>query len=1172
MQSDGLVRLRGPPIAESDTLVPIDDFIARWQHSEGSERANKDSFCKDLCRALGVPEPNAKTGDPEQDVYVFEADAVIHEHDGQKSGLMDLYKQGCFVLEAKQGSNKGSKKKGTAVRGTPGWSSAMNAAQGQALRYTKGVAQPPPFVIVTDIGYCFDLFACFDGSGAYHAYPNNQKNRIFLSDLANHSDCLRAIWLDPRSLDPARKSEEVTREIATDLAVLAGELEKTSYSSEVVARFLMRCVFTMFAEDIGLLREKVFTTALEKTWIPDPSSFKTGVEALWDAMNSGKSFFILGKLLQFNGGLFADPEALPLEATQLRILLKAAKREWCDVQPAIFGTLIERALDPKERHKLGAHFTPTSYVERLLVPTIEEPLRAEWDIVRVRVRQLVPPGEFSPPKRVNEAQSVVREFLEKLCNTTVLDPACGSANFLYVALNLFKRLESEVLATLFDLGMKQQELGENMMVTPRQFKGIEARRGSKEIAELVLWIGYLQWHHKMYGQSKTPPEPILRDDKNIECRDAVLAYDHEEEARNEHTGALLTFWDGETMKKSHVTGDEVPDETAQVPVVRYINPRRADWPAADFIVGNPPFVGNGRMRGTLGEGYAETIRDAYPELPESCDYVMYWWHKAAELVRAGRARRFGFIATNSLRQTFNRRVVRTHLSDKEPLSLVFAIPDHPWVDSADGAAVRISMTVGQAGIHAGRLLSVQCESNQGSLGATIELATRIGTISADLSVGADVSSAAPLRSNEALSCPGVKLHGSGFVVRPDKAEQLGLGRKEGLERHIREYRNGRDVTQTPRGVWVIDLFGLTLGQVQKRFPEVFQHIHDTVKPERDQNRRAVYRDNWWIHGEPRSAFRPALVGLSRFIATVETAKHRVFVFLDEAVLPDNMLVNIAADDAYVLGVLSSRIHVAWALAAGGTLEDRPRYNKTRCFETFPFPSATETQRQCIRDLGEQLDGHRRRQQAAHPQLTITAMYNVLEKLRSGEPLTDKERLSYDQGLVSGLQRLHSDLDEAVCSAYGWSGGLSDDIVLEKLLTLNQVRTAEESSGTVRWLRPAFQEAKGAVPRAVRVPEAPEHQLQLPWPMELPQQVAAIRDFIVASSEALTANDVAALYIGASADAVVPALETLEALGMAVSFNGKHRQWKAVARTTGERSIGPNIVKVSTRPPPRRETA
>ncbi len=371
-----------------------------------------------------------------------------------------------------------------------------------------------------------------------------------------------------------------------------------------------------------------------------------------------------------------------------------------------------------------------------------------------------------------------------------------------------------------------------------------------------------------------------------------------------------------------------------------------------------------------------------------------------------------------------------------------------------------------------------------------------------------------------------------------------MGRVASLERHIRQYRNGRDLISRPRGVMVIDLFGLSAEEVRERFPAVYQHVVNHVKPERDQNNRASYRHNWWIHGEPRANFRPALKGLRRYIATVETSKHRFFVFLDASVLPDNMLVNIASSDAFVLGVLSSRIHVTWALAAGGTLEDRPRYNKTRCFEPFPFPDASEAQREQIRFLGEQLDEHRKRRQEANPHLTLTEMYNVLTELRAGQPLDAPSWLIHDQGLVSVLRDLHDDLDRAVAEAYGWPADLSSEDILFRLVELNAIRAAEERSGLVRWLRPEFQKT-GAMQTGLAV-EMEEDELQpvraarLPWPPSLPQRVRAVRDYLMQTPAPVPSATVARAFTRARVPEITAILETLAAIGQAKREEGGYR--------------------------------
>jgi hypothetical protein len=1131
-------------------------FIARWAAASASERANSQPFLCELCDMLGVarPEPTRETG------YAFEYDVTEHHPDGSTTkGRIDLFKRECFVLESKQflaakaaasqlelaAQEAGvieKKKSSHPVRGTGAWDDAMVKARGQAERYVRALPanEPnPPFLLVVDVGHSFEVFADFTQAGkAYLPFPDPRTFRIRLEHLADEKvrERLKLIWTQPTALDPALQSADVTREISAHLAELAKSLEEAGHRPRVVADFLTRCLFCMFAEDVGLLPERSFTDLLNS--LPaDGSGFHELVEQLFREMNSGTgkgiSIVLRKKLLQFNGGLFSDFTVLPVNGLQLGLLKEAAKQNWSHVEPAIFGTLLERALNPAERHKLGAHYTPRAYVERLVLPTVVEPLRAEWESVRAAAFTHARAGNLKA------ARDEVNAFHDKLCRIMVLDPACGCGNFLYVSLEHLKRLEGEILDVGAQFGESFKLELETHSVDPHQFLGLEINPRAAAITELVLWIGYLQWHFRTRGQTM-PAEPVLKKFKNIECRDAVLAYDGEPEPARDEAGNPITVWDRRSTKKDPVTGRDVPDETKRVPLLTYKNPRPAEWPAADFIVGNPPFLGPARMREALGDGYAETLRAAYTAVPESTDFVIYWWHKAAELVRAGKVGRFGFITTNSVRQSFGRRVVQAQLEAKPPLSLLFAIPDHPWVETAEGADVRIAMTVAAAGEHAGELMEITKEEAQEDGSAKVAFMEKRGRIQSDLTIGADVIGTAALRSNARLAYRGMQLIGSGFILTPVEANVLGLGGIIGLEKHIRPYRHGRDLTDEPRGLMVIDLFGLAVEEVRQSFPAVYQHVLTRVKPERDANNRASYRDNWWVHGEPRRDLRPALAGLRQYVATVETSKHRTFQFLTADVLPDNKLVVIALDDAFYLGVLSSRVHVVYALAAGGWLGvgNDPVYAKSRCFDPFPFPACDGAAQERIRKIAEELDAHRKRAQESGA--TLTGMYNVLEKLRANEALNAKEKQIHEAGLVSLLLQLHDDLNAAVFAAYGWPPTLTDAEILERLVALNAERAKEEASGLVRWLRPDYQNPGGAHTQqttlAVEVePEAkPGKQRagKLAWPKTLSERVKAVSTALATMKEPVTAPEMARRFARARAVEVGEILETLCAVGKA----------------------------------------
>ena len=680
-------------------------------------------------------------------------------------------------------------------------------------------------------------------------------------------------------------------------------------------------------------------------------------------------------------------------------------------------------------------------------------------------------------------------------------------------------------------------------VTLQQLLGIEINDRAATLAELVLWIGFLQWHIRTIGRAGVA-EPVVHDYGNIEHRDAVLAYDRQEPVTDAH-GQLVSCWDGHTTKAHAVTGEQVPDEAAQVVQWRYINPRQANWPAAEFIVGNPPFIGNKRMRVALGDGYADALRAAWPEVPESADFVMYWWHKAAETVRTGRAKRFGLITTNSLTMIFNRRVIEAHQTATPPLSLAFAVPDHPWVDGANGAAVRIAMSVGLRGTAEGKLQTVTQEVEAENGEVAVELATRQGFIYSDLKVGANVAGAKRLQCNLGMSFMGVILVGKGFVLgqgQPLIAKEPGA---------IRPYLNGRDLTQTPRGAFVIDLYGLSREEAMAKFPNAYQHLLDTVKPERDQVQRAAHRTNWWLFGEKRPAMRAALKALPRYIGTTETAKHRTFSFIDSKYLPDQKIRVVAHSDAFFLGVLSSAVHLHWALAAGGTLEDRPVYNNTTCFEAFPFPDIDPAVAlaERIRTLAEQMDAHRKAQLAAHADATLTATYNVLEKLRSGEPLTAKEKVIHAHGLVGVLKSLHDELDAAVLQAYGWADlnlPADTDTLLQRLVALNTQRSVEEAAGTVRWLRPAFQQSRGEQVAFAADDTAAETEVgddavapgpaapvvARAWPSGLPEQIKAVAEVLSQARRSLDLEELAAHFQGRGRwrERLPTLLNTLLALG------------------------------------------
>ena len=1148
----------------------VNDFLKRWKGNSGSERSNFQSFMRDLCTLLDLSHPVPGESDTSKNAYVFERFIASPRVDGNTDNrYIDLYRRDCFVLEGKQTGK---------TLATQSHHNAINAAVAQAERYIRGLPKEevehgrPPFIVVVDVGNAIYIYSEFTRTGGnYVPFPDPRHYEIRLDDLhkpvVQHR--LRQLWLEPDKLDPSKHAAKVTRQVSAKLAELAKSLEHSGYDVERVASFLKRCLFTMFAEDVELLPKSSFHDLLVDIKDKNPEAFPHAVRGLWDTMNSGGySERLMQTIKRFNGGLFKDIDPIPINALQIQMLIDAAKADWRYVEPAIFGTLLERALDPRERHKLGAHYTPRAYVERLVMPTLIDPLREQWGDIRGAAETLLRQGKTA--KALQEVQA----FHYQLCQTRVLDPACGSANFLYVALEHMKRLEGEVLGFMSELTQGQGVLeSEGLTVDPHQFLGLEINPRAAQIAEMVLWIGYLQWHYRLSDRLDLP-EPILRDFKNIECRDALIEYDSREPELDE-SGDPVTIWDGISMKISPTTGELIPDETGRATVYRYHNPRKAKWPEADYIVGNPPFIGAKRMRSLLGDGYVDAVQVAWHDVPQSADFVMRWWHKAAELARNSEVKRFGLITTNSITQSYIRRAVEPHLNGKDPLSIVYAIPDHPWVESNDGASVRIAITVGQGGNLPGTLQKVRQEARkEQDNGDMVEsFLTQRGRIYSNLKVGADVASAVPLRANQGICSVGMKTIGSGFQVTQEKAKTLGLGVNAKIAEHIRPYINGRDFVSVRRGIYVIDFYGVEKVDVLTDFPKVYQHLLNTVKPERDQNRNKIFREKWWVIGHPRQEFRQFTKGLQQYLVTVETMKHRLFGVMPSETTPDSTLVTFGLSWFDSLGVLSSRIHSLWALATGGRLGmgNDPRYNKTRCFETFPFPKLSEKQANTISISAERIDTHRKRQKSENLDLTLTGMYNVLEKLRAGEELTTTEKTIHQQGLVSVLLELHDELDQAVFEAYGWPDlanklvgrpgattplpdkpadqAEAEEELLMRLVELNKQRAEEEARGIVRWLRPEYQapdsvqtEVDIAPKAAATKPEATTNKGKATFPKAIPDQLRVLREALAERSH--TTESLAELFKRKPRKSVEEGLLSLAAVGIA-EYEPQTKTWHTV---------------------------
>lgn len=1055
--------------------MEISAFIGKWQGvTGGAERANYGQFINDLCRTLGIEPPGVAEGGVLGN-YQFEG-PVQGGGAGGNTGAIDLYKRGCFILEAKQSKLSEADKKqaelfdvAQSAPASPAgarYDRLMRDALAQAKRYVVNLPSShpwPPFLIVCDVGRAFELYFDWSGNGrGYGHFPDQHSYRFELHRLAELEvqGLFRAIWTDPASVDPRAKSAEVSRGIARRLAEVSKWLEgiqkvrtvdatdsARSLAIEETALFLMRIVFCMFAEDVGLLPKDSFSAFLERA-VANEAAFEPELRNLWQVMGraGGERYAsaIGAEVRYFNGGLFAAATTYSLSNADRGELLQAAKADWKKVEPAIFGTLLEQALTATERAKLGAHYTPRPYVERLVQATMMEVLEAEWEAI------VHPDGGDDAPVDL----AAVEAFHDRIAALRVLDPACGTGNFLYVAMENLMRLESDVVELIRQLGGSASP-----RVGPQQFLGLELNPRAAVIAELVLWIGWLRW--RMANDPDAAPEPVLKQFGNINFGghagyDAVL--------RHKPTGEVDTD-----------------------------HPMLPDWPVVDFIIGNPPFIAGQDLREELGSEYAEALWKANPRVPKSADFVMQWWDRAAHILVADNSPliRFGFVTTNSITQTFSRRVIEHYLADKRVV-LRFAVPDHPWIKPvkaeprvkgdtrkrdtkkvAGPAAVRIAMTVADRDPADGKLVTTKLETALDSDNPQVDYFPPVsGRINADLTTGTDVTQAARLLANTGICHDGVKLHGKGFSLLRKEAEALGLGRREGLEQFIRPYRNGKDLAgRNPievRDKMVIDLFGQEERLVRQSFPEIYQHLLGSVRVAREEQVKksrtsdaTAYLESWWLMGKPRPEMRFALEGLPRYIGTVDTAKHRLFQFLPADILCDDGVVVICTADALALGVLSSSIHYHWTAANCGlmgvaTFEQGHRYFKTQTFDPFPFPEPTRAQRATIADLAEELDETRKIALAEVPRLTMTEIYNLRDRQRAGmlTDLMEVERASAAR--VGIINRLHEQIDVEVAAAYGWPADLPPVEIVTRLVALNTERASEEKAGKVRWLRPDYQ--------------------------------------------------------------------------------------------------------------------
>ena len=821
-----------------------------------------------------------------------------------------------------------------------------------------------------------------------------------IDDLADTAGRDKIKWAlsDPERLRPGETRQALTERAATAFASLAQSLRERGHNPQAVAHFVNRCVFCMFAEDVGLLPGDMFRRMLQQAR-GQPEEFVDMARDLFGAMSRGGRVGF-ESVEWFNGGLFDDDAALPLETSEIDIAIEAARLDWSEVDPSILGTLFERGLDPDKRSQLGAHYTDRDKIMRIVEPVVVRPLLAEWERVKEEISAALDRADrarsrAAATRQRGQADRMLRTFLEGLRDFTVLDPACGSGNFLYLALHALKDLEHRVQLEADAMGLQR----EFPRVGPANVKGIEINPYAAELARVSVWIGEIQWMRRNgFGELR---DPILKPLDTIECRDAIL-----------------TPEDGEP-----------------------------EWPKADAVIGNPPFLGGKLLNTHLGEEYVSRIFRLYEgRVPAEADLVCYWFVKAGEHLATGNANRAGLVSTNSIRGGANRRALRTATEDRP---IFEAWSDEPWV--IDGAAVRVSIVCfsrpEDESVSERRLDGEPVDVIHADL-----TATRDGS-------GIDLTEARRLHRNMGVAFMG-DTKGGPFDVPGEVARQWLREPSNPNGRPnsdvLGPWMNGRDVTRRPSDKWIVD-FGCSMVREEAALYEApFQHAMEHVYPMRQRNRREAYRTYWWRHVESRPGMWEALDGLNRYIVTPRVAKHRLFAWLDPRVRPDSQLIVIARDDDTTFGILHSRFHEAWSLRLGTWLGkgNDPRYTPTTTFETFPFPEglspdtpapdyANDPRAIAIADAARRLVELRDRW-LNPPDLVEWVEEPVAGYPRRAVPRDEKAETELKKRTLTNLYNArpqwlvdaHATLDAAVTAAYGWKQDVADDDALRVLMSMD----------------------------------------------------------------------------------------------------------------------------------------
>jgi len=757
------------------------EFIAKWSRVDLPERAASQEHFIDLCRLLGQPTPAEHDATGAE--YTFEKGVAVTGPASRGSlgagGFADVWWRGKFGWEYKR---KGKYKD-------------LTEAYRQLCQYREAL-ENPPLLIVSDIART-EIHTNFTGTA-------KQVHTIALDEIGRPGRLalLRRVFTDPESFRPDVTAETITREAAEQIGTISQSLQARGHDPHDAAHFLMKCMFCFFAEDIGLLPGNLFTRLLEQ-WKDDPAELPALLTELFGRMRTGGAFGT-ERIAYFNGGLFDDTPALKLTRPEIGELVLAGKQDWSAVEPAIFGTLFERSLDPSKRAQIGAHYTSRDDILLVIEPVIMAPLRRQWEQVQADVgKQLERRHKAKSPRTKRLADQAIvdlfHDFLQYLGELRILDPACGSGNFLYVAIQQLLDLEKEVITFA-----SRPDIARPLFPTvrPTQLHGIEVNPYAAELAQVVIWIGYLQWMND--NGFNVPRDPILEPLQTIENRDAILAFDEKP----------LTI---QAVGKS-------------ADGLRKGQP--APWPDAHFIVGNPPFLGSKLFRAyDLPDDYLESLYHAY-EIPNASDLCCYWFERARQQIEFSKLRggkgwgagvmgmdesgsppaenvRVGLLATQGIRGGANREVLKRI---KETGDIFAAWSDRDWV--LDGAAVHVSIVCFDDGAEKTRSLDGRSA----------------GRINSDLTADVDLSRAVGLPENAGIAFMGVTPSGKFQVDFETAAKWCALPNPSGKSNTevLRPWVNAKDLTQRWKGSWIIDFGCIEDQEAAASYEAPFEHVVKVV--------------------------------------------------------------------------------------------------------------------------------------------------------------------------------------------------------------------------------------------------------------------------------------------------------------------------------------------------------